>query len=112
MVIRGSSIVKMDPFLDDKSIIRAGGRLKRSCIAEEESYPVILPKKCNLSEMVARWSHQCVGNGARGLILNHLGKSGVWIISANSMVRYIIYKCVRYRRLRGNLGFQKMTELP
>ena len=52
-VPRGSCTVKRDPFLDDKGIIRVGGRLKRSCLAEEESHPVILPKKCNISEMVA-----------------------------------------------------------
>ena len=50
-VPRGSCIVKLVPFLDDKGIIRVGGRLKRSCLAEEESHPVILPKKCNISEM-------------------------------------------------------------
>ena len=111
-VPRGSCILKLDPFLDDKGIIRVGGRLKRSCLAEEESHPVILPKKCNISEMVARWSHQCVGHGARGLTLNHLRKGGVWIISANSMVRHMIHKCVTCHRLRGKLGFQKMADLP
>ena len=45
MVSRGSPIVKLDPFLDNKGIIRVGGRLKRSCLAEEKSQPVILPKK-------------------------------------------------------------------
>ena len=66
---RGSCIVKLDPFLDDKGIIKVDGRLKRLCLAEEESHPVILTKKCNTSEMVAQWSHQCVGHGARGLTL-------------------------------------------
>ena len=28
---------------------------------------MILPKKCNISERVAPWSHQCVGHRARGL---------------------------------------------
>ena len=54
MVPRESCIVKLDSFLDDKGIIGVGDRLKRSCLAEEESHPVILPKKCNISEMVAR----------------------------------------------------------
>ena len=53
MVLRVSCIVKLDPLLNDKGIIRVGGRLKRSCLAEEESHSVILPKKCNISEMVA-----------------------------------------------------------
>ena len=54
MVPKGSRFVKLDPFFDDKGILRVGGKLKRSCIAEEESHPVILPKKFNISEMVAR----------------------------------------------------------
>ena len=44
-----SSIVKLDPFLDGKGIIRVGDRFKRSCLAEVDNYPVILPKKCNIS---------------------------------------------------------------
>ena len=52
IVPRKSSIVKLDPSLDDKGIVRVAGRLKRSCLAEEENYPVILPKKCNISKMV------------------------------------------------------------
>ena len=35
MVSRGSSIVKLDPFLDTKNTIRVGGRMKGSCLAEE-----------------------------------------------------------------------------
>ena len=93
MVAKGSSIVKLDTFLGHKGIIRVGGRLKRSYLAENESYPVILPKKCNISGMVARWGHQCVGHGVRELTLYDLKKSGVWIISANSMVQHIIHKC-------------------
>ena len=59
IVPRKSSIVKLDPSLDDKGIISVAGKLKRSCLAEEESYPVILPKKCNISKMVV--------NGAIGV---------------------------------------------
>ena len=111
MVARGSSIVKLDTFLGHKGI-RVGGRLKRSYLAENESYPVILPKKCNISGMVARWGHQCVGHGVRELTLSDLKKSGVWIISAKSMVQHIIRKCVACLRWRGQLGFEKMADLP
>ena len=105
MVPRGSSIVKLDPFLDNKGIIRVGGRLKRSCLAKEESYSVILPKKCNISEMVAQWSHQCVGHGARGVTLNHLRKSGVWIIGRNSRLCHCDFrKWQTYYIINSNLG--------
>ena len=61
---------------------------------------MILPKKCNISEIVAT-----------RLNLNHLRKSGWWIISPNSMVVHIIHKCVTYCILRGKLGFQEMADL-
>ena len=41
-VPRGSCIVKLDPFLDDKGIIRVGSRSKRSCLAEEKSQMVLI----------------------------------------------------------------------
>ena len=70
---------------------------------------MILQKKCNILEIAAWWSHHCVGHGARGLTLDHLRKSGVWMISANSMVWHITDRCIICCRLREKLGFQKMA---
>ena len=107
-----STINKLDPFIDEKGIVRVGGRLKNSNLSREENHPVILPKRNQVSEMIVRWSHQQVGHGARGMTLNHLRSSGIWIISANALVRHVIHKCVVCRKLRGKMGFQKMADLP
>ena len=36
--------------------------------------------------------------------------SGFWVVSSNSSARYIIFKCVKCRYLRGKVGEQKMAE--
>ena len=43
---------------------------------------------------------------------NNLRKNGLWVISANSVVRRTIFRCVTCRKLRGALGYQKMADLP
>ena len=35
-----TSIVKLDPFIDDEGILRAGGRIKRSAVASEMQHSV------------------------------------------------------------------------
>ena len=44
MVPESSSINQLDPFLDNRSILHVGGRLKISNLTEGENHPVILPK--------------------------------------------------------------------
>ena len=53
-----------------------------------------------------------MGHGGRGLTLNNLRKNGIWVHSANAVVRKIIHKYVICRKLRGEFGDQKMSDLP
>ena len=62
--------------------------------------------------MIIQWSHHSVAHGARGMTLNHIRQRGLWIVNANAIVRHLIHNCVICRKLRGKMGYQKMTELP
>ena len=44
MVPESSGISQLDPFLDNRGVLRNGGRLRKSYLTEEENHPVILPK--------------------------------------------------------------------
>ena len=57
-----SSIVKLDPFIDDEGILRVGGRIKRSAVASEMEYRVLLPKSCRIAELVVHWCHEQVAH--------------------------------------------------
>ena len=57
MVPESSGISQLDPFLNNRGILRVGGRLRKSNLTEEENHLVILPKKCAVSNMIIQWSH-------------------------------------------------------
>ena len=104
MVPESSGISQLDPFLDNRGILRVGGRLRKSNLAEEENHPVLLPKKCAVSNMIIQWSHHSVAHGARGMTLNHLRQRGIWIVNANATSRHLIHKCVICHKLREKMG--------
>ena len=74
MVPESSSISQLDPFLDNRGILQVGGRLRKSNLTGEENHPVILPKKCAVSNMIIQWSHHSIAHGARGMTFNHLSE--------------------------------------
>ena len=52
VVPESGGISLLDPFLDSKGILQVAGRLRKSNLTEEENHPVILPKKCAVSNMI------------------------------------------------------------
>ena len=107
-----NKLVKLHPFVDEEGIIRVGGRLQRSSLSFHSMHPIILPKNHPVSHMLITWYHQQTSHSGRGTTLNEIRSAGYWVISANSMTRSIISKCVRCRMLRGKLGQQRMADLP
>ena len=46
MVPESSGTSHLDPFLNNRDILRVGWRFRKSSLTEEENHPVILSKKC------------------------------------------------------------------
>ena len=69
-------------------------------------------KNRNIKEVVVICSYETIGHGGRELTLNNLRKNGICVVSANTVVRRIIHKCVTCRKLGGKLGNKKMSDLP
>ena len=107
-----SSIVKLDPFIDDEGILRVGGRIKRSAMASQMQHLVLLPKSCRIAELVVCWCHEQLAHAGRGMTMNQITSSGFWVTRCNSLVRCIILKCVRCKQLRGRFQQQKTADLP
>lgn len=107
-----SSLHTLDPFVDEMSIIRVGGRIRRASPSESLKNPIILPKSSNITSLVINHVHERTHHSGRGVTLNELRASGYWVINGNSMVRLFISKCVKCRYLRGTNGEQNMADLP
>ena len=107
-----SSLSKLDPFIDDKGLLRVGGRIGRSSLPTDITHPVILPRKCHLTRLLVLHYHQITCHSGRGITLHDIRSSGYWIISGRAAVTDHIRNCVLCSKLRGAPLGQKMGNLP
>ena len=107
---RSSALAKLQPFTDQDGILRVGGRISNSDLEDKLKHPIILPKKgC---ERIIEWYHQNIQHLGQTSTVNELRSNGYWLLSVNSQVRKVIFKCTRCRFLRGKLSEQQMASLP
>ena len=112
VVSKSSTLLRLDPFIDENGLIRVGGRIRNVSIDDKAKHPIVLPKKEYLSELVARQLHERVEHQGRGITMNEVRSSGYWIIGGKSVVAKLIKKCATCQRLRATVTDQKMANLP
>ncbi|CAG9113625.1 unnamed protein product [Plutella xylostella] len=106
-----SSIYKLNPYLDEKGIIRVGGRLNKSSLSPEMKNPAILPKKGRLTQLVIDQAHARTLHGGARLTLAHI-RQKFWIISGSRTVKAQLRHCVRCHRFKPTENVQLMADLP
>ena len=65
-----SSLHCLDPFLDRDGLLRVGGRIKRGSFMEEIKFPVIIPRKGHVTDLIIKYFHEKVQHQGRGMSLN------------------------------------------
>ena len=107
-----SNLYTLDPFLDENGVLRVGGHLKHADLSTAVKYPVILPRKGHVTDLIISHCHDSVEHQGRGRNHNKIRSSGFWITGGNSAVSDHVAKCVCCRKLRGAVQEQKMVDLP
>lgn len=107
-----STLRKLDPILDDRGVMRVGGRLGMSQLAEAEKHPVIVPKSSHVSQLIIDHLHRQCSHQGREITMSFVRSAGYWIENLNSEVTNFIDKCITCRKLRRPTETQKMSELP
>ena len=111
-VSSSSSIKNLDPFVDEKGVIRVGGRIRRADLNFETRFPVILTAKHDISQCIIQHFHTQTFHQGKGATLAEIRYNGFWILGANRMVKSIIKSCIPCKKLRGMPCSQKMADLP
>ncbi|XP_053956247.1 uncharacterized protein LOC128861894 [Anastrepha ludens] len=106
-----SSILPLNPYLDDHGLLRVGGRISKSALIEAHRHPIILPKSTGLVRLLITQAHIDTLHGGTQLTLQTL-RCRFWIIHGRVAVRSLILKCVICRRNRGAVLTQQMASLP
>ncbi|CAK1591284.1 unnamed protein product [Parnassius mnemosyne] len=101
----------LSPFLDDKGIMRVGGRIQNANLPTDTKHPIILPHKSHFTNLVIDEAHRKTLHGGPTLMLNHL-RTKYWIISAKSLVKMHVRNCVVCVRQAAVTKNQFMGQLP
>ncbi|KAK3107024.1 hypothetical protein FSP39_005438 [Pinctada imbricata] len=110
---RNSPIISLSPYIDDKGLLRVGGRLNNmtETLGLSSVNPVIVPKG-HISLLLARYYHERCYHQGRKFTEGQLRSNGYWILGAKRLVSSLIFTCVPCRKLRGKVREQKMADLP
>ncbi|KAK6172333.1 hypothetical protein SNE40_016014 [Patella caerulea] len=110
-VKKSSQLFRLNPFIDNKGLLRVGGRIKHAMLSFNEKHPIILPKRGHLTTLVIRHYHIKLFHSGRNMTLNAI-RERFWLINGPSIVRHYISKCVNCKKLRGRSAEQIMSDLP
>ena len=105
-------LVKLNPFEDEKGIVRVGGRLNKADQPVQIKFPAILPKDHLITQRIIEWCHKKTAHSGRTTTINKVRANGFWIIGMSVRIKTLIHNCFRCRFLRGRLGEQMMADLP
>lgn len=83
---------KLDLFIDDKGLIRVGGRLTNANIPYENRHPILLPRRDHVINLIIDDCHRCNCHTGSHLLISLL-RQRYWIVSARNVIRQRIRQC-------------------
>lgn len=110
-VPKTSKLYTLDPFVDNKGLIRLGGRLRNSSLSFDQKFPILLPANCHITELLIRKEHLSLLHAGATQTLASL-RTKYWPLRARNLVRRVIHKCIVCFRVSPPLATQKMGDLP
>lgn len=106
-----SKLWKLSPYLDDKGLLRVGGRIDKSDLPNETRHPIILPKNNAISKMILREEHvKNLHPGVSSMFV--IVRQRYWILGARNLIRKITHECLKCFRYSRQNTEQRMADLP
>ena len=110
--MKSSVLSKLDPLMNVDGILCVGGRLRCAAVMPDQArYPMILPKRSHIVDLIVRHVHESHGHVGREHVLSLIHER-YWILRGRAAVRRIMSQCVTCRRITARREVQKMANLP
>ncbi|XP_065361949.1 uncharacterized protein LOC135955527 [Calliphora vicina] len=106
-----SNIVKLSPFLDEKGILRVGGRISNSTISYNAKHPILLSKQNPLSFLIFLDAHVKTFHGSLQLMQSYVSRY-YWIVSARNIAKRVQRRCTVCFKYKAQSCQQLMGNLP
>lgn len=72
-------LLRLAPYIDDRGLLRVGGRLRRSSMPFEFKHPIVLPSDHNIAKMVIAYHHAKVYHQGRVISTGSIRQAAYFI---------------------------------
>uniref|UniRef100_A0A1B0GPH1 Uncharacterized protein n=1 Tax=Phlebotomus papatasi TaxID=29031 RepID=A0A1B0GPH1_PHLPP len=114
--VRGPRLIlpkirNLHPFLDDRGLLRVGGRIERASTTYDHKHPLLLPSTHHFTDLVAREFHHKILHGGPHLLLSTM-RMQFWPIHGMTVAKRIVRECVKFFRVNPRGVEQLMSNCP
>lgn len=109
--ISDSSIISLNPFIDENDILRVGGRLTYADVSVDQKHPILLPSKTHFTRLLLQHEHVKLHHAGAQTVLANI-RLRFWPINGLREIKSIIKGCVTCHRFKANASQQIMGSLP
>ncbi|GFS89309.1 integrase catalytic domain-containing protein [Nephila pilipes] len=89
-----SKLLNLSPFLDEKNVLRVGGRLQHSELPLNHKHPMLIPNNCNICDLIIDHYHVFyLHTGVEATLANL--RTQFWITNGRSTVKRVLHKCLK-----------------
>lgn len=87
----------LSPFIDNKGVIRVGGRVDNGVVSYDSRHPALLPYEHSISLLITRHMPQCghAGVASRNVKI----RARYWILKASKLAKSVKFKCAFCREM-------------
>lgn len=75
-IMAGTTIGSLDPYLDDKNILRVGGGIRNSCIEVTQKHPILIPGNHHIAKLLISYYHEQVHHQGRHFTAGAVRQAG------------------------------------
>lgn len=105
-----STILSLNPILDEDKILRVQGRLENSLLPFTKKHPIILPANSPFTQLIIRQAHFKAIHGGLQLTLRTI-RDEYWLVRGKQAVKTQLSKCITCYRSQGKPAQQQMADL-
>ena len=110
-ILQRSSILTLHPIVDNKGVLRVGGRLGRTNLPEFQKHPIIISAKDQFARLLFKHYHLELGHCSPTALLAHAGNI-YHVVGARKLSREIYIKCITCKKAAAKAKNQLLGQLP
>nr|CAH7733895.1 unnamed protein product [Callosobruchus chinensis] len=108
---RKSSLLCLNPFIDNDGVIRVGGRLSNSAYSYDKQHPMLLPKAHRFVDLLFKYEHNRLLHAGPTQLLSSV-RERFWPISGKLTAKRIVHSCIQCFKTKPSSITPLMGDLP